>query len=605
MEENVIIGGGPAGLTAAYELSKHGRGSLVLEQDELVGGISRTVEHNGYRFDIGGHRFFTKVPYVQELWEELLGEEFLIRPRLSRIYYDGKFFDYPLRPFAALKSLGPLEAMRIGASYVRSNVFPERPERNFEQWVSNRFGKRLFQIFFKTYTEKVWGMPCSEISADWAAQRIKNLDLVALVKSALTPSGGKQQITTLIEEFQYPRFGPGQMWETCVERLAERGVSTRLRTRVESLEHADGRVRAVHVRGPNGSERIEGESFVSTMPVRALLNALQPAPPAAILEAANRLRYRDFLTVGLMVRGRDLFPDNWIYIHSPDVKLGRIQNFKNWSPAMVPDPSMSSLGLEYFVQEGDELWEAPDDELLALGERECVQLGLIPANSVEDGVVIRMPKAYPVYDDVYQQALQEIRTWLAGLPNLHLVGRNGQHRYNNQDHSMLTAVYAARNIVAGREVHDVWDVNVEEEYHEEVQEERTSSGASGERLVPGAAPEPALEARLREAFSRYDPQALGVALSVAGALWLVLLTARELLAHEPELRAKLALLANYLPGFRVSWTGALVGALECAAAGFLFGWVLAKLINGLIRIEERKILGHLEAQAANLLDHDR
>lgn len=610
MHDCVIIGGGPAGLTAAYELTKLGKGSVVLEQDKLVGGISRTVEYEGYRFDIGGHRFFTKVPYVQELWVELLDEEFMLRPRMSRIHYNGIFFDYPLRPVGALRGLGPIEAVRIMASFVRSNLFPYKPERNFEEWVSNRFGRRLFQIFFKTYTEKVWGMPCSEISADWAAQRIKNLDLVSLVKNALLGAGrGKNQITTLIEEFQYPRHGPGQMWETCVQRLAKRGVETQLKTSVETLHHNGERVTHVTVKDADGERTVEGDNFLSTMPVRTLLHSLSPLPPQEILDAADRLRYRDFLTVGLIIDREELFPDNWIYIHSPDVKLGRIQNFKNWSPHMVPDLSKTSLGLEYFVQEGDEVWDMADDDLIALGTKECELLKLIPPDSVIDGTVIRMPKAYPVYDDIYQEALTEIRAWLSGLPNLQLIGRNGQHRYNNQDHSMVTAVYAARNIAAGREEYDVWDVNVEDEYHEEKRagegDTKEAKGASGERMIPRRVEAPATDALVKAAFAQYDARALGLATGIVAALLVVAVTTLQLLLGSPEMARKVGLMGQFLPSYTISWAGAAIGAVEIAAIGFLVGWLLAKAINILIRLEEQNILGQIESGAVDLLDRDK
>jgi protoporphyrinogen oxidase len=468
----LIIGAGPAGLTAAWQLAKAGKQAVVFEQDDVVGGIARTTVYNGCRFDIGGHRFYTKVELVQQLWREILGEELLLRPRLSRIYYGGKFFDYPLKPVNALLGLGPIEAARIGGSYLWARAFPDPEERNFAQWVSNRFGRRLYEIFFKTYTEKVWGMPCSEISADWAAQRIKNLDLVAALRNALLgerAAADGRAITTLIEEFHYPRLGPGQMWETAAARLAARGVETRLRQRVESIRHDGERVRAIRVRDAEGAaHETSGTHVVSSMALQTLLSSLDPPPPPEVLAAARRLRYRDFLTVALIVNQPALFPDNWIYVHSPDVKLGRIQNYKNWSPHMVADPRTSALGLEYFVSEGDALWSAADAELIALGKRELALLGLARAADVVDGCVIRMPKAYPVYDEHYQAALGVIRPWLARLSNLHAVGRNGQHRYNNQDHSMVTACYAVENILAGRALRDVWDVNVEAEYGEEI-----------------------------------------------------------------------------------------------------------------------------------------
>ncbi len=592
----LIAGAGPAGLACAWELGKLGREAVVYEQDEVVGGISRTVSHDGYRFDIGGHRFFTKVPLVWEMWGEILGEEFLERPRLSRIYYQGKFFDYPLKPLNALTNLGPVEAVRIGCSWLWARAFPEREERNFEQWVINRFGRRLYEIFFKTYTEKVWGTPCTEISSDWAAQRIKNLDLLAALKNALLSSGSKngEVISTLIDRFHYPRHGPGMMWERCRDRLAEGGIATLTGTRVERLHHEEGRIVAATVRDGAGERRVPADHFVSSMPLPALVRSLDPAPPPEILEAARRLRFRDFLTVVLIVDKPDLFPDNWIYIHSPDVRLGRIQNFKNWSPEMVPDPSTSSLGLEYFVNEGDDLWSAADDELAELGAREVEQLGLLAGGTVLDSAIVRMPKAYPVYDEGHREALPRIRDYLLGFPNLYCVGRNGQHRYNNQDHSMVTGVYAARNIDGG--AHDLWSVNVEQEYHEEVHtgEAEGAAAAGGDRLTPRPAVAPSLEKRLLAAFARYDPVALGGAVGAVAALGLFLATAVLVLRPEEPKGPTLSLLGNYLFGYEVSWAGSAVGFLEAGLAGFGFGYLLARLLNAMISNAETTLRRELE-----------
>jgi protoporphyrinogen oxidase len=600
----VIIGAGPAGLTAAWQLAKAGKKSVLFEQDAIVGGISRTDEYKGYRFDIGGHRFFTKVELVQKLWVEILDEDFMVRPRLSRIYYDGKFFDYPLKPMNALLGLGPVEAVRIGLSYLWAQAFPHREERNFKQWVSNRVGSRLFEIFFETYTEKVWGMPCTEINADWAAQRIKNLDLVSAVKNALLGARTNAEgevITTLIEQFHYPRLGPGQMWETAARRLKnEHGVETHLRQRVESILHDGKRVRSIVVRDAAGGTReVTGEHVISSMPVQTLLHCMDPLPPAEVLAAADQLRYRDYLTVVLIVNQPSLFPDNWIYIHSPEVKLGRIQNYKNWSPHMVADPSKTALGLEYFVQEGDEYWSASDAELIELGKRETEVLGLAKASDVQDGCVIRMPKAYPVYDGDYQGALQIIRKWLDGLPNLHLIGRNGQHRYNNQDHSMVTACYAAENIAAGRAVHDVWDVNVDAEYHEEV---RAADNPSGDRLVPGRATEAAIEELIRDAFARYDAVALGTAVGAVMSVGLFLATAFLMLRGGERVGANLSLLGQVLFGYGMTWPGAITGALEAGALGFGFGYVLAKAINFVIAAEEQSIIRRAEEAAVDPLE---
>ena len=477
----IIVGAGPAGLTAGLELARVGVQPIVFEADDQVGGISRTVNYKGFRFDIGGHRFFTKVDRVHDWWMDILESEFLVRPRLSRIYYNDTFFDYPLKPFNALKGLGAIESMLIGLSYTKAQLFPHAEEQNLEQWVSNRFGNRLYSIFFKTYTEKVWGMKCTEIGADWAAQRIKNLDLKKAVLSMLAPkSASKQQITSLIERFHYPKYGPGQMWERVTEMLREMGHPVFLGRRVVRIHRDSGRVTMVTVAARDGNqESVSADHIISSMPIKDLVNVLDPPAPAAVIEAANRLRYRDFLTVGLVVDETELFPDNWIYIHSPKVKVGRIQNYGNWSPHMVPDPSKSCIGLEYFVQEGDAEWSAKDEDLIELAKRETAMLGLVDPAKVVDGVVIRIPKAYPVYDQGYKENLAVVREHLAGIANLQLVGRNGQHRYNNQDHSMMTAFYAAENIVGGQR-HDVWDVNVETEYHEESRERSAkSAGETG------------------------------------------------------------------------------------------------------------------------------
>ena len=467
----VVIGAGPAGLTAAYELCKAGVDSVVLEKDQVVGGLSRTVNYKGYHFDIGGHRFFTKVKAVEAMWREVLADgQFLRRSRLSRIYYNKKFFYYPLRASNALLGLGIWNSALIFLSYLRAQIFPEKPEDTFEQWISNRFGKRLYRIFFKTYTEKVWGIPCNQIMAEWAAQRIKGLSLLAAGKSALIQ---KQQskgdvIKTLIDAFDYPELGPGMMWETVKGIVERQGSEIRLNTGVEKILWSEGRVDALEVLIDGKPETIEGTHFISTMPIRELIQKFDPPAPDSVLKAAEALNYRDFLTVALVVNKQETFPDNWIYIHDADVKVGRIQNFKNWSPSMVPDPSKTCLGLEYFCFEGDGLWTMTDSDLIELGKKELGILGLVNPSDVVDGSIVRMPKAYPVYDGTYAEALRVVREFLKEVPNLQLVGRNGMHKYNNQDHSMLTAILAVRNILGSN--YDLWQVNAEQEYHEEVTE---------------------------------------------------------------------------------------------------------------------------------------
>jgi protoporphyrinogen oxidase len=475
----VVIGAGPAGLTAAYILSKDGYRVTVLEADKVVGGISRTVQHNGYRFDIGGHRFFTKIPQVQALWEELLGPEFIRVPRLSRIHYNGKYFDYPLKAASALAGVGLVNAIQIVWSYLGAALRPHAVEENFEQWVSNRFGRRMYEIFFKTYTEKIWGIPCSEIRAEWAAQRIQGLSLAKAIVS-LTPLAGSTQTKSLIQEFSYPRLGPGQMWEAASDRILAMGNSVLLQHCVVAIEleaDATSASRAVAVRAssPNGECSFHADHVISTMPIQSLVGALRPGAPATVREAAEGLRYRDFLLVALILDKDHLFPDNWIYIHTPSVKVGRIQNFNNWSRAMVPEPGRSCLGMEYFCFESDSLWKSSDADLLALASRELTQLGLAVDARIVDGAVVRMPKAYPIYDSRYRECLDRVREFIDPIVNLQTVGRNGMHKYNNQDHSMLTAMMAAENL-QGRP-RDVWSVNTDFEYHEEQRLDKLSKQA--------------------------------------------------------------------------------------------------------------------------------
>ena len=481
----VIVGAGPAGLTSAYELAKAGARTVVLESDpEYVGGISRTVNYKGFRFDIGGHRFFSKSREVEDLWTEIAGDDLLDRPRSSRIYYGGEFYTYPLKPFEALSKLGLGESARCVLSFLAARVNPTQNPKTFEDWVVNQFGERLFQIFFKTYTEKVWGMSCQEISADWAAQRIKGLSLGSAIKHALlsqaAPKNRKKVVKTLIDTFRYPRRGPGMMWEACAEKVRRLGGAVLLGRKVTGCRFdAVRRHWVVTCRGAGGRiEEHRGEHLISSMPVRELAEQLQPQLPATALEAARSLRYRDFLTVGLIVREEERVPDNWIYIHDPRVKVGRVQNYKSWSPEMVPDPAYCSYGLEYFCFEGDGLWSAPDRELIELAKKEIQQVDLASAADVVDGCVIRQPKAYPVYDDSYQRNVDAIRLALeVSCPTLHLVGRNGMHKYNNQDHAMMTAMLTAKNIQAGARLYDVWAVNQDGEYHERGRAGEASSEA--------------------------------------------------------------------------------------------------------------------------------
>ncbi|MCU0394514.1 MAG: NAD(P)/FAD-dependent oxidoreductase [Chitinophagaceae bacterium] len=482
-----IIGAGPAGLTAAYLLGKEGGYDVtVFEQHpSLVGGISRTESYKGYLFDIGGHRFFSKSQEVESFWTEILGDDLLERPRSSRIYYNRKFFSYPLAAGEALRKLGLLESVRCVVSYLQARLKPASTPRSFEDWVSQAFGERLYRIFFKTYTEKVWGIPCHEISADWAAQRIKGLSLSAAIRNAILPqskSKGKDKlIKTLIDSFRYPKYGPGQMWETCRSKAVEMGVCVRMNTTVTRLAyHANRRTWDLTCQPDEPAEHFD--YVISSAPLRQLVAGVHGAFSPAARAAAAALRYRDFLTVVLILKDRQLFNDNWIYIHDPSVKVGRIQNFKSWSPYMVPEEGMVCYGLEYFCFEGDGLWSASDEKLTQLAVAELEKIGLAQPGDVKDSYVVRQPKAYPVYDQFYQDHLNIIREEADKLPGLMLVGRNGMHKYNNQDHSMMTAMLAVKNIVAGRPVYDLWRVNQDAEYHEE----GARGNDTGGRLVPSA-----------------------------------------------------------------------------------------------------------------------
>ena len=458
----LVIGAGPAGLTAAYCLSQAGRSVVVIEKDATyVGGISRTVEYKGFLFDIGGHRFFSKSREVMDLWKELLPNDFLERPRLSRIYYQGKFYSYPLSPFEALKNLGLMTSAACVLSFAFAQAFPLRNPANFHEWVRNRFGEKLFSILFRTYTEKVWGMSCDEISADWAAQRIKGLDLkVALIHRFKRWLGANRPTAkTLIESFQYPRRGPGMMWEAASRKVEAQGGRVLKGRALRSLSYdKELKIWSVEAGAPDGgSERYAARDVISSIAVRELVDRIVPTP--ASRASARALRYRDFLIVALILKKPDVFSDNWIYIHDPAVKVGRIQNFGSWSPEMV-QPGMSCLGLEYFCFEGDGLWNSSDAALVGLAKKEIAQIGLIAESDVIDACVVRQTKAYPVYDENYRDHVAMVRSDLEKLyPTLHLVGRNGMHKYNNQDHAMMTAMLTAKNILAGRRIYDVWAVN--------------------------------------------------------------------------------------------------------------------------------------------------
>ena len=496
----LIVGAGPAGLTASYLLTKAGRSVTVIERDPAyVGGISRTVNYKGFLFDIGGHRFFSKSREVVDLWNEILPDDFIERPRLSRIFYGGKFYAYPLRAFEALRNLGVFTSSLCMASYAWAKATPIKDPRTFHQWVRNQFGEKLFSIFFRTYTEKVWGMSCDEISSDWASQRIKGLSLSAAVIDGLKRSlgvkakpsaalGEQGGVKSLIESFRYPRKGPGMMWEAAAAKTRAQGGAILMDRTLAGLSFdAVTELWTVTVRrGAGEVETHLARHVISSAPITELTAAITPRPAAHA--HAMALRYRDFITVSLIAKipegQRDAgFPDNWVYIHDPAVKVGRVQNFLSWSPEMAPK-GFACLGLEYFCFEGDGLWTTPDAELVELAKREIGHIGLVDPALVVDAAVVRQAKAYPVYDDAYQTHVEAVRTEFdARYPTLHLVGRNGMHKYNNQDHAMMTAMLTVENILAGERLYDVWQVNEDAEYGE-----AGHSGAhealKSERLVP-------------------------------------------------------------------------------------------------------------------------
>jgi len=442
----VIVGAGPAGLTAGLELARRGERPLVVERAPRVGGMARTEVCQDFRFDIGGHRFLTTLPEVQKLWEELLPEAFLSVSRLSRIYFQGRFFRYPIELGDVIRSVGFREGMRMGGSYFRARMAGHREEETFDQWVSARFGRRLYERFFEGYTEKVWGVPCNRLRAELAAERIQGLSLATALWSALT---GRRRLKTLTDRFQYPLLGPGMMWEAFQQKVEALGGEVMLDASVIRLRKEGNRVRSVTVRSEGRDQEIPVSRVLTSAPLRDLVRLMDPAPPPEVMQAAARLAYRDFILVGLVVDRDDLFPDQWIYIHSPDVAVGRIQNFKNWSRSMVPDARMTGLGMEYFCTRGDDLWNRPDHALIDLAGRNLERLGLCGKSDVVWGRVFRQTEAYPVYLLHTPDDVRKVKAYLRGMDNLHSMGRNGLHRYDNQDQAMVTGLQAAGEVLKG------------------------------------------------------------------------------------------------------------------------------------------------------------
>jgi len=458
----LVAGAGPAGLSAALALARAGRAAVVVERDEAVGGLARTFERNGYRFDIGGHRFFTRMPEVRALWDELLGPDLIVRRRRSRILFHGRYLEYPLTASSALAGLGAAESARILASYAAARLRPMRPERSLADWCTNRFGARLFETFFRPYTEKVWGLRCEEIGAQWAAQRIRGLSLRSALADMLRRGSGGQR--TLATEFSYPRLGPSMLWERMREEIERRGGRVLLRHRFAAARHRDGAVREVELDGPSGRTALAVSHLVSTVPLGELVTSLSPTAAPEALAAAGALRHRDFLEVALVLDGPDPFPDTWLYLHDPGVRAGRIQNFRAWSPELVPSPDHACLGLEYFCFAEDDLWRQPDDALVRIAERDLDALGFGRRGPVLAAHVIRVRNAYPIYDDGWRARVAAVRRALDPLSNLVVAGRSGMHRYDNMDYAMRSGMVAARAVLGERV--DPWEVGVDDGYLE-------------------------------------------------------------------------------------------------------------------------------------------
>jgi protoporphyrinogen oxidase len=582
----LIIGAGPAGLAAAYELVRQNARPLVLEKGDKPGGIARTEVHRGYRFDIGGHRFFTKNDAVMKLWQTILDQGFMKVHRVSRIYYDGRFLDYPLNFFNALTRMGPTESLFILLSYLRAQIRPYPEEETFEQWVSNRFGRRLYKKFFAPYTAKLWGMPCHRIPADWARQRIKGLSLMAALSHALF---GNQTAKSLIHEFYYPEKGPGMMWEAFCEKITENGGHVRYDTKVVGLNHRDRRITGIRCMEGDRTFEMPVGHLISSMPLDRLVGMLDGRTvPTGVLKAANTLSHRGLILVVLILDKDALFPDQWIYIHSPGFKVGRIQNFKNWSPAMVPDPRKTSLGMEYFCSEGDGLSTMSDEALSAVAVSELARLGLAEMTRVKDTFVVRQPDAYPVYNSGYQKRLKVIRDFLDGFENLQTVGRNGMHRYNNMDHSMRTGILAAQNVL-GKD-HDLWAVNEEAEYLEE---------------HPSVPPRRALtEKVILQSFARLDKWALGISLGTVSGLLFFVATLWLVIKGGEVVGPNLKLLSQYFFGYTVSVKGAFVAFFYGFLWGFLFGWLSAYLRNLLVVLYLFRVRKKAERMSLrDFLDH--
>jgi len=530
---------------------------IIFEQLDYVGGISRTETRNDYRIDIGGHRFYTKSESINQIWRHMLGKDLLSVSRLSRIYYNGKFFHYPFKLTNVIFNLGLKESIHFFLSYLRVQLFPYRQEKTFEEWVTNRFGRRLFNTFFKSYTEKVWGIPCQMITADWARQRIKGLSLLSALTNALL---GVQNAKSLINQFLYPTNGSGMMWQQMRQFIEQAGGEVHLNSKITRIKCLNNRITHIILLHNQETMQLSATNVISSIPITSLVRMLDINKTSQIESAVESLSYRALLIINLIIDKENVFPDQWIYIHTPGVKVGRIQNWKNWSSAMVPDPEKSCIGMEYFCSRGDEMWVAQDALLVEKATDELMQLGFIQSTAeVKDGWVVRQAKAYPVYKGAYQQNLDQIVQFLSKIDNLQTVGRNGRYQYNNMDHSMTSGMLAANNIDSN--IFNPIDLINKEEYLEEMKEHALS------------------EQDFLYLFAKMDKNALGISIGVIFGLITGLATLIVVFKGDAAIRFYFSLMSQFYWGYKVTFFGAVVGFSYSFLCGFLLGWVYAFLRN--------------------------
>jgi protoporphyrinogen oxidase len=580
----IIIGAGPAGLAAALELTRNGFKPVIIEKTAAVGGMARTEKHGNFLFDIGGHRFFTRDENIRRLWNDVLGKDFSSVNRLSRIFYQDRLINYPLSFFNVLYHLGFVESILILSSYLKTKFDGKKEENTFEQWIRGRFGERLYRKFFKPYTEKVWGLPCDQIRSDWAAQRIKGLSLTEALYDALFNS---RKADSLISRFQYPLMGSGMMWQALLERVTTAGGDILFNAEAVDLKIEKGRIQSLTMKRGDVLESSAVDHLISSMPINHLVKLLGPQAPPDVSDAARALSYRNFIMVLLIVARRHIFPDQWIYLHGSTVKAGRIQNFKNWSSALVPDPEKTSVGMEYFCNADEEIWHLPDSDLIALAGEELVRLGFAKSSEIVDACVVRQPQAYPIYDSGYRERINGIKYYLESIDNLQTIGRGGTYRYSNMDQAMQSGIMAAQNMMGA--AHPLWDGGTTDEYLEA--EEKTNIKRRETRVL------------LRQTFTLMDQTAFGAATGLTAGLLIWFITVWPIIRGDSIITPYLGLISNYFLGYTVTFGGALIGFGYGFIWGFCFGWIFGFLRNAFIRFYIHRLRKKIEAVAIrNIMD---